>query len=156
MLEARQEPLANTKTPQPTTEEEQLQVCKDLVQWCLSALPLPQQLDMASKIEVRPSDNPNEGNAVYAVRDFKPGELVLSVPRALNISVTTAVQSQLVRLVARSYPPVLKTPVVLLALQLCAEAMLGEQSKYKHYIAILPSVFSIPLFYTPATLKNLT
>ena len=154
LLAARQEPLSSTK--RPASEQDQAEVCQHLVEWVLSAVPEDKREAMTSMLEVRPSDeNPNEGNAVFAKRDIALNELVMTVPRNRNISVTTAVNSPLVRLVASKFPFVLNTPVVLLALQLCAEAMLGDESTYKEYIAVLPSEFSIPLFFAPLTLKQL-
>ena len=63
-LESRQEQLSSCKPPEPTSPAEHQEACKRLVQWCLSALPVAAQADLATKVEVRPSDSPNEGNAV--------------------------------------------------------------------------------------------
>ncbi len=67
-LESRQEQLSKCKPPEPATPAEHAEACKSLVQWCLAALPVALQADLAAKLDVRQSDNPNEGNAVCVCR----------------------------------------------------------------------------------------
>ena len=150
-----QEPLKASKAPAPHSPEEATARCNKLVQWCFTALPVELQADLATKINVRRCDNPAEGHGVYASQAIGKHDLVLQVPRSLNISASTAKECPLVKLIAATYPAILTTPVMMLSLQLCTEAILGDKSKYAAYIDILPSEFSIPNFFPSSTLKLL-
>ena len=79
----------------------------------------------------------------------------MHIPRSLYISESTAHACPLVQLVSRGFPAVNQMRSMLIALQLCAEVMMGDESKFAPYIALLPSTYSMPMFFKPAAVKKL-
>lgn len=96
----------------------------------------------------------NTGYGLKALKEIKADEVFLSVGRKLMITETNAKESELAPLMKKDR--VLQgMPHVALALFLLSEKVSGDESFWKPYIDILPTIYTLPLYFTPDELQQL-
>ncbi|XP_059178140.1 actin-histidine N-methyltransferase-like [Physella acuta] len=104
-----------------------------------------------SSVEI--SEFPQFGYGLKATRDIKENDKFLQIPRKLMLTVDSAKKSSLGSLIAED--KILQVmPNVTLALHLLNEK-LNPESFWKPYIDILPSKYSLPLYWSSEHLQYL-
>lgn len=96
---------------------------------------------------------PHYGYGLKATADVKESDLLLKIPRAVMLTVDSALKSPLGELI-REDKILQVMPNVTLAMHLLAEAK-SPQSFWKPYLDILPDSYSTPLYFSPEELQYL-
>lgn len=104
-----------------------------------------------SRVDIQ--EFPGYGFGLKAVTDLKEGDLILSIPRKLIMSVDSARKSQMGPLITEDQ--ILRVmPNVVLAMYLLKESK-SSDSFWMPYIKCLPSTYNTTLYFTPEELKLL-
>ncbi|KAL8567678.1 hypothetical protein ACOMHN_008986 [Nucella lapillus] len=104
-----------------------------------------------SAVEIQ--DFPHYGYGLRATKDVKESDLLLKMPRALMLTVDSALKSPLGELIKED--KILQVmPNVTLAMHLLAEHK-APSSFWKPYLDTLPDSYSTPLYFSPDELQHL-
>lgn len=86
------------------------------------------------------------GRGLMALKTFKPGDILLSVPESLLITTSTVLSSYLAPVI-RSFPRSRLSPVEAICSFLICELHRGQQSPWFDYIDVLPQSYSLPVYW---------
>lgn len=81
--------------------------------------------------------------------------MVMQIPDAAVMSTATAVACPLLQPVLQTQPVLQRIPSLLLALHLLVEKLRGTGSRFAPYIAVLPDLYDVPLYYSARAMRTL-